>query len=291
MTRYNNTGTMKTSDAESPRVTTYQQYSNSLNKATQHNTVSVWWPCPESLESGNSIDHLAPTESNNAQQTVAPASHPNIVYFVGESSLPTRCTNELASRFNVTWNIVDSWQDLAKKLESGERLIAFHIDMIEQSGVSPAEFVDAITTIIKFMPDSQPLHLGVVIRKTTHLKVINQLRKTAVTTMLMDINDYLIEEVIVGAQSFVNNHPYWPKHIISQLPGNIKRVPKPESIKLTERQEEVYYLILTRGASNKVIARTLNISESTVKLHVGSILRKHGAKNRTQLAVFATKHK
>jgi two-component system nitrate/nitrite response regulator NarL len=45
-------------------------------------------------------------------------------------------------------------------------------------------------------------------------------------------------------------------------------------------------MVTNRGASNKMIAKTLNISESTVKLHIGTILKKFGVRNRTQLAIF-----
>jgi hypothetical protein len=44
---------------------------------------------------------------------------------------------------------------------------------------------------------------------------------------------------------------------------------------------------LTQGASNKHIARELNIAEATVKVHVKGLLGKIGVKNRTQAAVWA----
>lgn len=46
-------------------------------------------------------------------------------------------------------------------------------------------------------------------------------------------------------------------------------------------------LALRDGLSNKMIARRLNISESTVKTHLKAILRKVGAANRTQAAIWA----
>ncbi|MDD4588482.1 MAG: response regulator transcription factor [Heliobacteriaceae bacterium] len=56
----------------------------------------------------------------------------------------------------------------------------------------------------------------------------------------------------------------------------------PEDI--TKRESEVYHLLLKRY-SNKEIAGKLYISESTVKSHVRSILRKMGAKSRKGLEV------
>ncbi|MBK0326692.1 response regulator transcription factor [Rhodobacteraceae bacterium F11138] len=47
---------------------------------------------------------------------------------------------------------------------------------------------------------------------------------------------------------------------------------------------------LKDGASNKDIAKTLNIVENTVKVHLRSCYRKIGVKNRTQAAVWASKN-
>ena len=47
---------------------------------------------------------------------------------------------------------------------------------------------------------------------------------------------------------------------------------------------------LVQGASNKVIAYRLNITEATVKVHVKAILRKIRVTNRTQAAIWALHH-
>lgn len=56
---------------------------------------------------------------------------------------------------------------------------------------------------------------------------------------------------------------------------------------LSPREEEVLGQI-ARGASNKEIARTLDIAETTVKIHVQHILRKLGLTSRVQAAVYAS---
>lgn len=55
---------------------------------------------------------------------------------------------------------------------------------------------------------------------------------------------------------------------------------------LTPRETEVLGL-MSQGRSNRAIARALFISERTVKFHIGSILSKLGAENRTQAAALA----
>jgi DNA-binding NarL/FixJ family response regulator len=55
---------------------------------------------------------------------------------------------------------------------------------------------------------------------------------------------------------------------------------------LTPRQREVLRL-LAEGKPNKVIARELDISEATVKVHLLSVFRALGARNRTEAVVIA----
>lgn len=56
---------------------------------------------------------------------------------------------------------------------------------------------------------------------------------------------------------------------------------------LTVRQQQVLER-LRCGDTNKLIARQLNLRVSTVKVHVRHIMRKIGAANRTQVALFLT---
>jgi len=55
---------------------------------------------------------------------------------------------------------------------------------------------------------------------------------------------------------------------------------------LSAREREILALI-ARGDSNKLIARALDIAETTVKIHVQHILRKLNLTSRVQAAVFA----
>jgi two-component system nitrate/nitrite response regulator NarL len=55
---------------------------------------------------------------------------------------------------------------------------------------------------------------------------------------------------------------------------------------LTGRESEILECLL-EGESNKLIARRLAITESTVKIHMKSLLRKINVQNRTQAAIWA----
>jgi DNA-binding NarL/FixJ family response regulator len=57
---------------------------------------------------------------------------------------------------------------------------------------------------------------------------------------------------------------------------------------LTSREREVL-AELAHGRSNREIARTLHVSEKTVKTHVSSVLAKLGVQDRTQAALVAVR--
>jgi DNA-binding NarL/FixJ family response regulator len=58
---------------------------------------------------------------------------------------------------------------------------------------------------------------------------------------------------------------------------------------LTSREREVL-AELTKGRSNREIARALGVSEKTVKAHVSAVLAKLGVQDRTQAALLAVRH-
>jgi len=60
-------------------------------------------------------------------------------------------------------------------------------------------------------------------------------------------------------------------------------------LQLSERERQVL-ACLTRGESNKLIARNCSIAEATVKVHLKTILRKIAVSNRTQAALWALAH-
>ena len=57
---------------------------------------------------------------------------------------------------------------------------------------------------------------------------------------------------------------------------------------LTDREHEILQLI-AQGKSNKVIARELDISEGTVKVHVKHLLKKLNLRSRVEAAIWALK--
>jgi two-component system nitrate/nitrite response regulator NarL len=74
--------------------------------------------------------------------------------------------------------------------------------------------------------------------------------------------------------------------------GQVKEEPRPSPAPLAELTPREHEILrhLAEGQSNKMIARALDITDGTVKLHVKSILRKLGVRSRVEAAVLAVEY-
>jgi two-component system, NarL family, nitrate/nitrite response regulator NarL len=80
--------------------------------------------------------------------------------------------------------------------------------------------------------------------------------------------------------------PEMTAKLLAALQQPASAAPSAGATMLSPREQEVLQQIAL-GASNKEIARTLDIAETTVKIHVQNILRKLGLSSRVQAAVYA----
>ena len=82
-----------------------------------------------------------------------------------------------------------------------------------------------------------------------------------------------------------------PADLSTLLDGQFRTRTAPPTtyLTLTEKEREVFGAV-ARGLSNTEIAGQVFASESTVKTHVGSILRKLSLRDRVQIVVFAHEH-
>jgi two-component system nitrate/nitrite response regulator NarL len=78
--------------------------------------------------------------------------------------------------------------------------------------------------------------------------------------------------------------------LVAQLQGGAQTPPPSELDKLTPREKDIL-ACLALGESNKLIARKLELAESTVKIHVQNVLKKLKLSSRVQAAVFAVEHR
>jgi DNA-binding NarL/FixJ family response regulator len=113
----------------------------------------------------------------------------------------------------------------------------------------------------------------------------------------------IVEAIQAGAEGYLLKHAE-PNEILSAIravaQGGVPLDPMaaralvsaraaPAAVPLTDREREVL-LLVRDGLPNKQIARRLDISERTVKSHLGSIFQRLGVTDRTQAALWAAEH-
>lgn len=131
------------------------------------------------------------------------------------------------------------------------------------------------THIIAGIPDTTPVHLVREALKCKDFSGYNPI-----------IGGRHTYEICLDSVKKYTQHDWTiPRSIKDMIKPKKEKKPKSPSTGLTYRQQQIYKLLMTRGSSNKQIANTLKISESTVKLHMSAILKKHGCRNRTQLTL------
>jgi len=208
------------------------------------------------------------------------------VYFRDEQNDDTtvELLEEISTGIPCRFRLCKSWSELSSAIAEHPASIMFSINMVNRHGSTVSEFMLMLETLIKYTELAVKPSIGVGIKSTTPMSTIKQLQKNKIAVLIPDANTLGIEEARIAIRSVLESKPYWPKHVITKLPGNeAKQIHK--DVQLTLRQQEVFDLIANRGLSNKQIAKVLKISESTVKIHVSAILKTLCVRNRTQLAL------
>ncbi|MEN9435867.1 MAG: hypothetical protein RIR09_522 [Pseudomonadota bacterium] len=88
--------------------------------------------------------------------------------------------------------------------------------------------------------------------------------------------------VLQGFERILAGEFFVPPDLAAMLNG--RQAPEPLAQPLSPRLQQIEALLL-RGTANKVIARSLNLSEHTVKEYVSSVLMFHGVANRLELVL------
>ena len=120
--------------------------------------------------------------------------------------------------------------------------------------------------------------------------VFEALRAGASGFLLKDVQPaQLVDAVRVVAHGEALLAPTVTRRLLDRFAGSLPGAPEPpapELAELTDREREVLAL-LADGLSNAELAERLFLSETTVKTHVSSILRKLGLRDRVQAVVLA----
>ena len=169
---------------------------------------------------------------------------------------------------------------LAKKLKPDMVLLDLNME-----GVGGLE---ALPLLKKEIPDTYVLMLTV---SEGADDLVEALKLGASGYLLKNIDtDFLLDSIRRAANGESVMSPQMAVNLADAIRSEKKvAAEKADVPHLSPREPQIIQLI-AKGASNKEIARSLDIAESTVKIHVQGILRKLNLTSRVQAAIYAIDH-
>jgi DNA-binding NarL/FixJ family response regulator len=145
-----------------------------------------------------------------------------------------------------------------------------------------------------FLPErvarrSTPVRVVVLTTFNLDDRAATAIRYGASGFLLKDTTPLMLRDAIRTVHG--GNAVLAPDDLSALLENQFREVAPPPAayVGLTEKEREVFDAV-ARGLSNSEIAGLVFASESTVKTHVGAILRKLALRDRVQIVVFAHQH-
>ena len=249
-----------------------------------------------------SASNISKYEYNNVYpylEATMKSSSPSVVFVSTDTEHQYAALCLLATRAGFDAKQASTVSDLFSLLNDAKNqinLVLFDIDTLYNSNEADIfDIINTVSTLSKCSHKKASPTLSIVVNDKTDPAKIRDAMATDIKGFIYNLTCNSVNDNIFAIKELLTGKSYTDKAIIEKIKptkrnSNKKYSINVKGIELTVRQEQILKLICDRGSSNKQIARLLNLSESTIKLHIGAILKKYGLRNRTQLALFAKGH-
>jgi two-component system nitrate/nitrite response regulator NarL len=203
------------------------------------------------------------------------------IVVIDDHTLFRRGITALLSRipgFEVVGETADGFDGIRAVAAHRPDVVLLDLNMPGISGI------DTMQAILKEVPGT---HIVMLTVSEEADDLMLALRAGALGYLLKNIeSDFLVDSVRRAADGEAVMSPEMTAKLMREVRSGGTAAAQPA---LSPREREIL-AYLARGASNKEIARDLDVAESTVKIHVQHILRKLELTSRVQAAVWAVEH-
>jgi DNA-binding NarL/FixJ family response regulator len=139
--------------------------------------------------------------------------------------------------------------------------------------------------VLTATPDAEIPAIVVLLDDGQQAPVVNLIRSGVRGVLPLEATaSEIVQAVHAAAAGLITIHPDLLEGVLSTN----RFTPEEPEQPLTSREVEVLKM-LAEGLGNKAIARRLNISEHTVKFHIGSIFSKLNASSRTEAVILGAR--
>jgi DNA-binding NarL/FixJ family response regulator len=165
-------------------------------------------------------------------------------------------------------------------------VVLMDIRMPEMDGVEASRQIFAPERAAR---RTKPVRVIVLTTFNLDDRAATAIRHGASGFLLKDTTPLMLREAIRTVHG--GNAVLAPRDLATLLDRQFQAAAAPPAafLGLTDKEREVFTAV-ARGLSNAEIAGTVFASESTVKTHVGAVLRKLALRDRVQIVVFAHEH-
>lgn len=197
---------------------------------------------------------------------------------------------------NDSWQHFNSIEDLLTKINFAkskeqipDKIVVSYQDLIERN-LNPKDVIDTINLTSRIAANRLEDQFEEIIYTGTSACGINEtdyfkLSSAGFRGCALSPFIYGLDAAIETRNSYTNDN--WNGIVITDA-QSLKKIDNQYGkfeVDLTFRQQQIANLICRRGLSNTQIAKHLGLSDSTVKMHIGLILKKYGVQHRTQLII------
>ncbi|WP_028474521.1 response regulator [Nocardioides alkalitolerans] len=170
--------------------------------------------------------------------------------------------------------------------ETQPDVVLMDIRMPEMDGVEATRQIFAPDRVAR---RERPLRVVVLTTFNLDDRAATAIRYGASGFLLKDTTPLMLRDAIRTVHT--GNAVLAPQDLSALLDGQFRTRTAPPApyLSLTDKERKIFTAV-ARGHSNTEIAGLVFVSESTVKTHVGAVLRKLGLRDRVQIVVFAHEH-
>ena len=190
--------------------------------------------------------------------------------------------NDMSKEFKLIGEATSGHEGIQLALQFKPDLILLDLNMDGMNGIE---------TLVELKKNDIDSHVIILTVSNAEEDLVSALRNGADGYLLKDLEPEVLQSKL---RSVMRGQMVLDQNLAEKLASSIcqdQNTPpkKEEDVSLTNREREILELIAA-GNSNKLIARNLDISDGTVKVHVKNLLRKLKVHSRLEAAVWALSH-